>query len=92
MVVIIQHLTAAAAGNGPQWAYEREDVDMTLLSWTSGQEVAPHVNIPSRQQRKQRKTVRFVKQFDNVVDYKPMVLVRFGSHEPYSCFTNDDPS
>jgi len=44
MVVNIQHLSAAAAGNGAQWAYESEDLDMTLLSWTSGQEVAPHVN------------------------------------------------
>jgi len=44
MVVNIQHLSAAAAGNGAQWTYESDDLDMTLLSWTAGQEVAPHVN------------------------------------------------
>jgi quercetin dioxygenase-like cupin family protein len=44
MVVDIQRLSAAAVGNGAQWASERDDLDMTLLSWTAGQEVAPHVN------------------------------------------------
>ena len=37
-------LVAAAQGNGPQWSHESADLDLTLLSWQSGQEIAAHVN------------------------------------------------
>ena len=37
-------LAAAAQGNGPQWSHESADLDLTLLSWQSGQEIAAHVN------------------------------------------------
>ena len=37
-------LAAAPQGNGPQWSHESADLDLTLLSWQSGQEIAAHVN------------------------------------------------
>ena len=42
--VLIDLAHLATAGNGPQWSYESVDLDLTLLSWTAGQQVAPHVN------------------------------------------------
>jgi Mannose-6-phosphate isomerase len=37
-------LCRAATGNGPQWGHESEDLDVTLLSWSTGGQVEPHVN------------------------------------------------
>lgn len=37
-------LYRAAEGSGPQWGHESEDLDLTLLNWTAGQQVAAHVN------------------------------------------------
>lgn len=34
----------AATQSGPQWAHESEDLDMTLLSWTKGRRIEPHIN------------------------------------------------
>jgi len=33
-----------AASSGPQWSYESADLDLTLLSWRSQQQVVTHVN------------------------------------------------
>lgn len=30
--------------SGPQWGYESDDLNLTLLVWTAGERVAPHVN------------------------------------------------
>ncbi len=42
--VLIDLARLATAGNGPQWSYESVDLDLTLLSWTAEQQIAPHVN------------------------------------------------
>ena len=44
VLVDLARLIADGGGNGPQWSYESADLDLTLLSWTSDQQVAPHVN------------------------------------------------
>lgn len=44
ILVDLVGLCDAAEGNGPQWGHESEDLDLTLLSWTAGQQVAAHVN------------------------------------------------
>lgn len=33
-----------ATGSGPQWGFESTDLDLTVLTWTAHQEIAPHVN------------------------------------------------
>jgi mannose-6-phosphate isomerase-like protein (cupin superfamily) len=33
-----------ASGSGPQWSHESEDLDLTLLSWSKGRRIEPHVN------------------------------------------------
>ncbi len=30
--------------SGPQWGYESDDLNLTLLAWQAGEGVAPHVN------------------------------------------------
>lgn len=37
-------LSKSPRGNGPRWTMESADLDLTLLSWNPGHEVAPHVN------------------------------------------------
>jgi mannose-6-phosphate isomerase-like protein (cupin superfamily) len=33
-----------ASHSGPQWAHESDDLDVTLLSWEAGKQIASHVN------------------------------------------------
>jgi mannose-6-phosphate isomerase-like protein (cupin superfamily) len=33
-----------ATASGPQWSFESTDLDLTVLTWTACQEIAPHVN------------------------------------------------
>ena len=40
----LNKLCRAAEGSGPQWGHETDDLDLTLLSWGVGGNVAPHVN------------------------------------------------
>jgi mannose-6-phosphate isomerase-like protein (cupin superfamily) len=35
---------AAASHLGPQWSYECEDLNLTLLLWENGKRIEPHVN------------------------------------------------
>lgn len=44
--VSVNLLQAAQAmtHSGPQWSYESEDLDMTLLSWDDGKSIETHVN------------------------------------------------
>ena len=35
---------STADRSGPQWAHESTDLDLTLLTWTTGQHVPAHVN------------------------------------------------
>lgn len=37
-------LAEQAAGSGPIWGHESADLDITLLSWRAGAEIAAHVN------------------------------------------------
>ena len=37
-------LSQAAEHDGPQWGHACEDLNLTLLHWTEGQTIAPHVN------------------------------------------------
>ncbi len=30
--------------NGPQWAHESEDLDLTLLTWENGRSIEAHIN------------------------------------------------
>ena len=36
---------AAGVPSGPQWAHESEDLDVTLLSWTTGRRIESHINL-----------------------------------------------
>ena len=37
-------LSSGASQSGPQWSHESTDLDLTVLSWTAPQQIAPHVN------------------------------------------------
>ncbi|HEY0072849.1 MAG TPA: cupin domain-containing protein [Abditibacteriaceae bacterium] len=44
MAVDLLQQSSTASGSGPQWAHECEDLDITLLSWAPGKNIAAHVN------------------------------------------------
>jgi quercetin dioxygenase-like cupin family protein len=44
MAVDLLQQSSTASGSGPQWAHECEDLDVTLLSWAPGKNIAAHVN------------------------------------------------
>ncbi len=44
ILIDLPALSDAAAGNGPVWGCALDDLNLTLLAWESGGQVAPHVN------------------------------------------------
>ncbi|HEX6288441.1 MAG TPA: AraC family ligand binding domain-containing protein [Herpetosiphonaceae bacterium] len=44
ILVDLAALAVAAHQSGPRWSHESADLDLTLLSWPSPQQIAPHVN------------------------------------------------
>lgn len=44
ILIDLPALSHAATGNGPLWGCALDDLNLTLLSWESGGQVAPHVN------------------------------------------------
>jgi mannose-6-phosphate isomerase-like protein (cupin superfamily) len=44
IMVDLVDVSDGAAHSGPQWSHESTDLDLTLLSWRSQQQVAAHVN------------------------------------------------
>jgi quercetin dioxygenase-like cupin family protein len=44
MHIDVAALSQAAEHDGPQWGHASEDLNLTLLHWTEGQLIAPHVN------------------------------------------------
>jgi quercetin dioxygenase-like cupin family protein len=44
LLVDLAALSQGATSTGPQWGHASEDLNLTLLHWTPGQAVAPHVN------------------------------------------------
>ncbi|HEY0602827.1 MAG TPA: hypothetical protein VGD58_07945 [Herpetosiphonaceae bacterium] len=43
-LVDLNAICRQAGASGPRWSFESSDLDLTVLSWTVPQEIAPHVN------------------------------------------------
>lgn len=43
-LVDLADISGQATASGPQWGWESTDLNLTLLTWTGQQEIAPHVN------------------------------------------------
>lgn len=43
-LVDLMNICRQVGASGPRWSFESTDLDLTLLTWTAHQQIAPHVN------------------------------------------------